>query len=96
MSQKSEKRARRALERYDKIVLDVEQSVLRSERALEIVMAQAAHDANERAGVERRLRKELRREREQRRNAGRVARWALAVAVVDLFAMVGLAVAVLL
>ena len=103
MSQRKEKYLRKALKQYDSIVESVGESErrsslaeLRSERALDIVMGQASYSANERAAVERRMRKEVRKERGERRKTGRVAAWALAVAVVDLFAMVGLAVAVLL
>ena len=103
MSQRKEKYLRRALEQYDKIVDEVGESrrrsrnaEQRSERALDIVMGQAGYNAEEREAVERRLRGELRRERQERRKQDRVAQVALAVAMVDLFAMIGLAVAVLL
>ena len=103
MSQRKEKYLRKALKQYDSIVESVGESEqrsrsaeVRSERALDIVMGQARYNADERAAVERRMRVEVRKERGERRKAERVARWALAVAMVDLFAMVGLAVAVLL
>ena len=95
MSQRKEKYLRRALEQYDAIVEDVDRSRTQAERAMEIVLGQEERNVEMQAGVERRLRAALRRESRQRRNEGRVARWALAVALVDLAGMVALAVVLL-
>ena len=95
MSQRKEKYLRRALEQYDAIVEDVDRSRTQAERAMEIVLGQEERNVEMQAGVERRLRAALRRESRQRRNEGRVARWALAVALVDLAGMAALGVMLL-
>jgi len=87
MSQKKAKALRRALEQYGRIVEDVDRSRVASERALEIASEQEENSLRERVSLERRLRAALRRESSQRRSEGRVARWALGVAIVDLIGM---------
>lgn len=103
MSGKSEKAARRALRMYEGIVNDVDESKRRSrdaearaERALDIVMGQAGHDAKERAAMELRLRGELRKEHWERRKVREVAEWALALAIVECVGLLWLAAVVLL
>ena len=95
MSQRKEKYLRRALKQYDGIVEDVDRSKVQAERALEIVAGQEERNTEARVDMEKRLRAALRRESRQRRSEGRVARWALGVALVDLAAMVALAVVLL-
>lgn len=95
MSQKKAKALRRALEQYGRIVQDVDRSRVASERALEIASEQEENSLRERVLLERRLRVALRRESSQRRSEGRVARWALGVAIVDLIGMAVMAVVLL-
>lgn len=95
MSQRKEKYLRKALSQYDGIVQDVVRSRVASERALEIASEQEENSLRERVSMERRLRVALRRESSQRRSEGRVARWALGMAIVDLMCMVALAVVLL-
>lgn len=95
MSQRKEKYLRKALSQYEGIVQDVDRSRVASERALEIASEQEENSLRERVSMERRLRVALRRESSQRRNEGRVARWALGVAIVDLIAMAVMAVVLL-
>jgi hypothetical protein len=95
MSQKKAKQLRRALEQYGSIVQDVDRSRVASERALEIASEQEENSIRERVALENRLRGALRRESRKRRSEGRVARWALGVAIVDLIGMALMAVVLL-
>ena len=95
MSQKKAKQLRRALEQYGQIVEDVDRSRVASERALKIASEQEENSLRERVSMERRLFAALHRESGRRRSESRVARWALAVALVDLAGMIALAVVLL-
>ena len=84
MSQRNEKYMRKALKQYDGIAQDVDR-----------LNMEVPYMGQQLRKMEERLDRRIRNERRQRRSEGRVARWALGVAIVDLIGMAVMAVVLL-